>query len=211
MKLYMNILSGFWDAGATLNQHWLNTPCLLRVSQQTQDVGPMLFYCWSTVYDAGPILKQHWTNVLCLLCTHQSRDRYIMPRLQTGLLVAGCCHRSRTFLPSPPRTSFLSPGRRPHRSLDSSCPGDTEAWGLERAAMLSGSSLCTGLKNKKNSSSRCRFILLCKAKRQYLLTWKVRRYCLSALHGSIVVTVLLLSKDSQESLSWQPSFAFSLL
>ena len=30
-------------------------------------------------------------------------------------------------------------------------------------------------------------ILLCKAKRQYLLTCKVSRYCLLALHGSIVV------------------------
>ena len=29
-------------------------------------------------------------------------------------------------------------------------------------------------------------ILLCKAKRQYLLTCKVRRYCILALHGSIL-------------------------
>ena len=31
-------------------------------------------------------------------------------------------------------------------------------------------------------------VLLCKAKRQYLLTCKVSRYCLLALHGSVAVT-----------------------
>ena len=39
---------------------------LLRIgiSQQTRDVGPVLFYCWDSVCDAGPTVKQHW---LCAL------------------------------------------------------------------------------------------------------------------------------------------------
>ena len=39
-----------------------------------------------------------------------------------------------------------------------------------------------------------RCILLCKAKRQYLLTLQVSRYCLSALHSSITTTTGKLRK-----------------
>ena len=38
-----------------------------RISQQTQDIEPMLFQCRTTICDADPTLKQHWFNVLCLL------------------------------------------------------------------------------------------------------------------------------------------------
>ena len=35
--------------------------------QQTRDIQPMLYQCWSTVYDAGPTLVHHWVDVSCLL------------------------------------------------------------------------------------------------------------------------------------------------
>ena len=34
----------------------------LSSPRQTQDLDPMLFYCWSTVCDTGPILNHHWFN-----------------------------------------------------------------------------------------------------------------------------------------------------
>ena len=36
-------------------------------AQQTRDIEPLLFQCWSTVYDAGPTLNQQWLNASCLL------------------------------------------------------------------------------------------------------------------------------------------------
>ena len=52
-------------------------------------------------------------------------------------------------------------------------------------------SLYTKLKERRNwEQSEIRGTLQCKAKRQYLLTCKVSRYCLLALHGS---TVMLLT------------------
>ena len=38
-----------------------------RVSQQAQDVDPMLFYYWTTVFDGGPALKKHRVSIPCLL------------------------------------------------------------------------------------------------------------------------------------------------
>ena len=35
--------------------------------QQTRYVGPVLVWCWPTVYDAGPTSNQHRSNVSCLL------------------------------------------------------------------------------------------------------------------------------------------------
>ena len=46
----------------------------LVVSQQTQDIEPMLFKCWPTVCDAGPTLKQHRFNVLCRLDIYSSKN-----------------------------------------------------------------------------------------------------------------------------------------
>ena len=34
--------------------------------QQTEDVHPILVYCWCSVYNAGPTINRHWVNVLCL-------------------------------------------------------------------------------------------------------------------------------------------------
>ena len=53
----------------TLNHHCLNALCLVRRTQQTRDVEPMLIECWSIVFDSGPTFNQHWLNVSCLLGT----------------------------------------------------------------------------------------------------------------------------------------------
>ena len=37
-----------------------------NLSQQTQDIDPMLDQCCATVYDAGSTLVQHWVDVSCL-------------------------------------------------------------------------------------------------------------------------------------------------
>ena len=37
------------------------------LAQQTQHVGPMLFYRWASVADGGPTVKQYWTEFLCFL------------------------------------------------------------------------------------------------------------------------------------------------
>ena len=40
--------------------------CILHC-QQTRDIEPMLFSCWSTVFHPGLILKHYWFTVSCLL------------------------------------------------------------------------------------------------------------------------------------------------
>ena len=49
--------------------------------------------------------------------------------------------------------------------------------------LLFDSKYTTGYLKILKETERCLAILLCKDKRQYLLTCKVRRYCLLALHG----------------------------
>ena len=40
---------------------------VIKPSQQSRDVYPMLFYCWASVADGGPTLTQHRINVSYLL------------------------------------------------------------------------------------------------------------------------------------------------
>ena len=44
--------------GLVINSVW---------SRLTQDIRPMLVWCWASVVDADPTWNQHWVNVLCLL------------------------------------------------------------------------------------------------------------------------------------------------
>ena len=61
------------------NRHWLDVACCLGkwfsvafwsqlwwlksiISQQTQDIEPLLGQCWASVVDAGPTLNQRWFN-----------------------------------------------------------------------------------------------------------------------------------------------------
>ena len=37
--------------------------------QSSWHVGPMLIYCWATVWNAGPAMYQHWLVVSCCLFT----------------------------------------------------------------------------------------------------------------------------------------------
>ena len=53
--------------------------------------------------------------------------------------------------------------------------------------------------------------VLCKAKRQYLLTCKVNRYCLLALHGSVGAHTLMGLTDQIRILSVQPLIHAQLL
>ena len=66
--------------GPTLMLYWLNVSCLLGHDiiniihdiswggfQQTREIEPMLFECWSTACDGGPTLTQYWVNDSCLL------------------------------------------------------------------------------------------------------------------------------------------------
>ena len=50
--------------------------------------------------------------------------------------------------------------------------------------------ICQSACNRVYHVRKRRPILLCKDKRQYLLTWKVSRYCLLPLHGSYYFTKL---------------------
>ena len=40
---------------------------ILKLSQQTWDVGPTLGYCWPTVYNVVPTVNQRWPNVQILV------------------------------------------------------------------------------------------------------------------------------------------------
>ena len=58
--------------------------------QQTRDIEPLLWQCWSTVYDAGPTLTQQWFNVSCLLGTPPTM---LSSSLIVPLDMKGCiCH-----------------------------------------------------------------------------------------------------------------------
>ena len=68
-------------------QRWSNNKTLIQrllESQQTQDVEPILIYCWANVAHGGPILNQNWFNLLCLLGRHLPRRQTVddlMPNL----------------------------------------------------------------------------------------------------------------------------------
>ena len=86
----------FYDADPTLIQHWENIHCILYLSRnlfkndmivmyylesnQTRDIGPMLFEYWAIVCNAGPTSKQHWFNVSCLLGWYSKADVPHLPQ-----------------------------------------------------------------------------------------------------------------------------------
>ena len=55
-----------YDAGLTLNQHWVNLSCMLGYVPSKHGI---LKQCWPAVCDAGPTLSQHCFNVSGLLGT----------------------------------------------------------------------------------------------------------------------------------------------
>ena len=67
------------DSMAFCTELPLNMNGCLPLSQQTQDIHPMLVRCWASVVDGGPALNQHWVNVSCFLCYH---PRASVPLLQ---------------------------------------------------------------------------------------------------------------------------------
>ena len=85
-------------------------------------------------------------------------------------------------------------------------------------AFIKASTRCSQWRTRRSRRSwrSCPWwVLLCKAKRQYLLTFKVSRYCLLTLHGGVVVyrltSILVINSNNAEIFFGRPKSIFQFI
>ena len=94
---------------------------------------------------------------------------------------------------------------RTRRQINCCSPKTFHDTGSGCRAFIKASTRCSRWRTRRSRRSwrSCLWwVLLCKAKRQYLLTLQVSRYCLLALHGGVVVyrltSILVINSNNTE-------------